>query len=189
MPTKYEVIKQRRESDPEYAERLKSYSRKYRSKNLEHERERNRGQAAAKRHESREAYNAYMREWTAKNKDRLNAERRERRARDQEYAERIREKDRQRPKERTKHNRLKATYGITLDEYKQKLLDQGGRCAICGKKHADSLERSLNVDHCHLTGAVRDLLCSRCNLAIGKFEDKIELLYAAIAYLTKHKKE
>jgi hypothetical protein len=189
MPTKYEVIKQRRESDPEFAERLKSYSKKHREANLEQKRERNRTQAASKRRESREAYNAYMREWTEKNKDRLNAERRERRAKDQEYAERIRVKDRQRPKERTRHNRLKVAYGITLEEYNQKLLDQGGRCAICGKEHADSLRRNLNVDHCHTTGEVRDLLCSRCNLTLGKFEDRIELFQAAIAYLTKHKKE
>jgi hypothetical protein len=52
------------------------------------------------------------------------------------------------------------TYGITGDDYSSLLARQGGRCAICGAKPKS---KRLAVDHDHKTGAVRGLLCSRCN--------------------------
>jgi hypothetical protein len=52
-------------------------------------------------------------------------------------------------------------------------------CAICRKR---SKER-LCVDHCHLTGMVRGLLCHACNLALGSLKDDQASLVAALAYL------
>jgi hypothetical protein len=52
------------------------------------------------------------------------------------------------------------TYGITSDDYATLLEAQEGRCAICG---ARPKSKRLAVDHDHKTGAVRGLLCSRCN--------------------------
>ena len=51
-------------------------------------------------------------------------------------------------------------YGLTLELYNALLLSQGGVCAICKTKPH---KRSLNVDHDHLTGVVRGLLCYKCN--------------------------
>ncbi|WP_431832476.1 endonuclease VII domain-containing protein [Brucella melitensis] len=77
---------------------------------------------------------------------------------------------------------LKRLYGITLEEYEAMLLKQDGVCAICGL--TERVEgRALAVDHCHATGAVRGLLCSACNIALGKFEDDTERLRKAITYL------
>ena len=40
------------------------------------------------------------------------------------------------------------------------------------------------IDHCHETGKVRGLLCSKCNIALGNFDDDIETLKRAISYLS-----
>lgn len=71
-------------------------------------------------------------------------------------------------------------YGITVEEYERILARQGGVCAICKKKPKG---RYLCVDHCHRTGRIRGLLCSRCNTAIGQFEDNPEYTDAATIYL------
>jgi hypothetical protein len=61
--------------------------------------------------------------------------------------------------------RLKHLYGITRDEYYQIRDRQGGVCAICFAP--PPLNRRLDVDHCHLTGDVRGLLCTACNRFMG----------------------
>ena len=68
---------------------------------------------------------------------------------------------------------LKRKYGITNEEYNLMLVRQGNGCAICGKVSADWRRPSLKVDHCHKSGVVRGLLCTRCNLALGFIEDKV----------------
>ncbi len=75
--------------------------------------------------------------------------------------------------------------GMTPDDYAVMLAAQGGGCALCGDIHADSLNRRLHVDHDHVTGVVRGILCSSCNLGIGKFEDDPQRLRAAADYLEK----
>ncbi len=75
---------------------------------------------------------------------------------------------------------LRDRYGITLDDYNERLRNQGGVCAIC-KRVPD--QRRLVVDHCHTTGDVRGLLCSRCNTGLGMFTDNPETLYVAAVYL------
>jgi hypothetical protein len=42
------------------------------------------------------------------------------------------------------------------------------------------------VDHCHDSGKLRDLLCSRCNVALGQADDSPERLEAMAAYIRKH---
>ena len=70
-------------------------------------------------------------------------------------------------------------YGITGSEYAQMVEEQGGRCLIC----LGQPDRSLHTDHCHGTGAVRGLLCSRCNIGLGCFKEDPELLSRAVMYL------
>ena len=58
---------------------------------------------------------------------------------------------------------------------------QEGRCAICGEE--PSTKRGLAIDHCHITGKVRGLLCHGCNIGIGSMKDSAVLLLKAIRYL------
>lgn len=87
---------------------------------------------------------------------------------------------------RSKENaRLRAKFGIDLDEYERMEREQGGVCSICGNPN-DQNGRRLHVDHCHRTGRVRALLCCLCNTALGKFQDDPRRLQAAIRYLEEH---
>lgn len=70
-------------------------------------------------------------------------------------------------------------YGITPAQYEELLAAQGGACAICRVVP----NKRLHVDHDHRTGAVRGLLCSECNLGLGKFRDSVEVLQSALSYL------
>jgi hypothetical protein len=74
---------------------------------------------------------------------------------------------------------LRRAYGISIKDYNAILASQGNRCAIC-RAEADE---TLTVDHCHVTGRVRGLLCSPCNRALGFFEDSPERLRRAAEYL------
>jgi hypothetical protein len=81
--------------------------------------------------------------------------------------------------------RLKKEYGMTYEEYNQQLEKQGGVCAICknpprGKGRTASI---LHVDHNHLTGIRRGLLCFPCNAGLGNMQDDPSLLRLAAEYL------
>jgi hypothetical protein len=76
-------------------------------------------------------------------------------------------------------------YGITLEAYQEMEDKQGHLCAICRQppEKLNGRQKSLNVDHDHVSGKVRGLLCTRCNTGIGLFLDSPALLSAAIGYL------
>ena len=76
---------------------------------------------------------------------------------------------------------LKEKYGISLSEYQAMSEEQGHVCAICGNPEAG--EKPLAVDHDHKSGALRGLLCFRCNAGIGRFDDSSKILASAAAYL------
>ncbi len=100
---------------------------------------------------------------------------------------------RRRNREYRRMQGLVRRYGITPKQYQDMHDRQSGTCAICRKpetstfkdKHRHKAVKPLAVDHCHKTGKVRGLLCSRCNRAIGLFEDNAELLAEASEYVKK----
>jgi len=61
-------------------------------------------------------------------------------------------------------------YGIGLPDYERLLAQQGGRCAICGADKPSAKRQNFAVDHDHVTGQVRGLLCIRCNSHLGWFD-------------------
>ena len=83
--------------------------------------------------------------------------------------------------------RTLSQYGLTQDDYDRMLEEQNGGCAICGcAESGHNATNLLLVDHCHKTNVVRGLLCSLCNLAIGRFKDDKRSLIAATFYLNKY---
>jgi hypothetical protein len=82
-----------------------------------------------------------------------------------------------------------ATYNLTPERYAAMLEAQAGVCAVC--RRVDSTGRELAVDHdhscCHgprsCGKCVRGLLCSRCNLGVGRFGDDPARARAAATYL------
>lgn len=77
-------------------------------------------------------------------------------------------------------------YGITKEEYLVMYREQAGACAICFYPEPPSYVPTLNVDHDHTTGKLRELLCRNCNTALGMVQDDIETLESMINYLKKH---
>jgi Recombination endonuclease VII len=80
---------------------------------------------------------------------------------------------------------LKKKFGLTREQYELMALNCGDACEICGKPETRKRTKELAVDHCHKTGLIRGLLCSRCNLAIGMLDDDLSLIGNAIAYLSR----
>ena len=76
--------------------------------------------------------------------------------------------------------------GITHEQYKAKLAEQGGCCAICHTTSPGKRRRYFCVDHDHVTNRIRKLLCNRCNRGIGWFGDDPVLLRKAAEYLEEH---
>ena len=64
-------------------------------------------------------------------------------------------------------NSIRATrsrYGLSEDEYAE--ITKRDHCAICLSK-----DKVLVIDHCHLSGSVREQICQACNTGIGQFSD------------------
>lgn len=80
---------------------------------------------------------------------------------------------------RTYH--LTRRYGMTAEEADYLLEAQGGLCAICLAASAG------HVDHDHVTGNVRALLCFNCNGGLGQFRDDPAVLRAAADYVELHR--
>ena len=84
---------------------------------------------------------------------------------------------------------LRKSFDISLNEYHNMVAAQGNRCAMCEKPETEMRNgeiKALSVDHNHTTGAVRGLLCSACNKAIGLLKEDRELFFAGVRYLDKH---
>ena len=81
-------------------------------------------------------------------------------------------------------SRRLALYGLSMDEYERMAQEQDRRCAICGgtQSRVDS-DGALVVDHDHVTGTIRGLLCTLCNTGLGAMRDDPAILSAAIRYL------
>ncbi len=85
-----------------------------------------------------------------------------------------------------RNSHLMRKYDISLERYEQMLESQCGSCAICG---GDNEGRNLAVDHDHVTGAIRSLLCTQCNAGIGSLRDDPEVMLTAADYIELHKQK
>jgi Recombination endonuclease VII len=88
--------------------------------------------------------------------------------------------------EEAKSQDLRKAFGIDFAEFSQMKEAQGSVCKICGKAETDIIKGKLvelSVDHCHVSGKVRGLLCGSCNKGLGYFKDDTYLLEQAVQYL------
>jgi hypothetical protein len=77
---------------------------------------------------------------------------------------------------------LKREYGIDSGVFNLLWESQGNRCAVCKRERMVG-EKRFHVDHDHITGKVRGILCFKCNSGIGLFRDNPVLLHRVIEYL------
>ena len=114
-----------------------------------------------------EVRNKYLQDWRNKNSDKLYGQQRDK------Y--------------------LLRTYGMKMEDYSVMREKQNQRCAICDT-HEDEVmsvgrhsHTKLYVDHDHITGKVRGLLCHSCNTLLGNAKDDTSLLFNSIEYLERNK--
>jgi len=124
--------------------------------------------------------------WKQNNRERANARERAR------YSANI-DAERARNREKIKSDaaklsrrdyNLRRKYGINLAQYN--VMTQAG-CQICGTVEPGT--HNFHVDHDHISGCVRGILCGQCNKGIGHFKDNILLLQHAIQYLKQYQEE
>lgn len=78
----------------------------------------------------------------------------------------------------------KFNYNLTIDDYQKLLMLSQGRCPICFRPF-DFNKKEPCVDHDHVDGTVRGLLCNRCNRHLGGLNDDLETLQRAVKYLQR----
>jgi hypothetical protein len=130
--------------------------RRYRAKHREELNRRQRDWAANNRMQARKS----AADWYMRNKDKARATRR-------------RSKLRQ--------------FGLTVEQFAALLAKQGGMCAICrGPQQVRKGEiTQFALDHNHMSGRPRGLLCGRCNRVLGSVNEDEALLQAMISYLRR----
>lgn len=74
-------------------------------------------------------------------------------------------------------------YGLTVEEYNNLSEQQNHVCVICQKSANAANSDKLHIDHCHVTGKVRGLLCTNCNNALGRAKEDPRILRAAAEYI------
>ncbi len=138
----------------------KCYARQYRNKNREKLNLDNRNRYAAAPDKQRKK----SREWNAAHKQ-------QRAVNERAY----------RKGESYVYSYVSRKYGLSRSALSEHLEAQGGVCKIC-QKVCKTWNR-LSVDHCHITGKVRGLLCAACNRGLSCFCDNAEVLRSAAVYL------
>lgn len=79
---------------------------------------------------------------------------------------------------------MQSRYGMSEYEYRRRMKAQGFKCACCSGPFD-----KICIDHDHVTGVVRGLVCRGCNLMLGHAKDSIDVLRKAIKYLGRHKSQ
>ena len=80
---------------------------------------------------------------------------------------------------------LQFKYGLTIEQFQEMKIAQDNKCAIC----KSTPNKELVVDHDHLSGEVRQLLCYKCNTGLGLFNENPDLLIEVIKYIERHKND
>jgi len=123
--------------------------------------------------------------YAQKNKEKINKKSSEWRKNNPEKSLEIQRKYRKKNREKyklyEKVRNLKRNYNMSLEEFN--ILKQDNHCRICRNEFTEIGFTSAVVDHSHITGKVRSLLCGSCNSLLGYAKDSVLVLHNAIEYL------
>lgn len=75
----------------------------------------------------------------------------------------------------------KYRYGVSNEWVEEQFKKQNGKCMICKGDLKD-----FCIDHDHINGRVRGLLCRKCNAGLGQFNDDPKTLLNALKYLIRN---
>jgi len=178
----------------EHREEMRASSAKYRAKHKEEirarsakydaeHREKRHAQRAKRYIEHREEIRAQKAKWYIEHREEVHAygieyykaHKEQRRNYDKN---RVRNKEKEQVQQRIRV--LMKVYGLNPEDYAKMLVEQNGKCAICGSLPNG---KNLFVDHDHITGKVRGLLCNSCNITLGTVKESTETLAKMIEYL------
>lgn len=82
-----------------------------------------------------------------------------------------------------KEGHLKRKYGLTLAAFDALFNAQGRVCRCCGSSDP-KYKYGWCVDHDHVTGEIRGIVCHDCNVGIGRLGDTLEGVQRAVIYLS-----
>lgn len=108
------------------------------------------------------------------------------RARNPELAAQSDQAYRARSTQQRQDQRRQIRYGLSRGVYWSMVCAQGGACGVCREPLRLDSFRSVHIDHDHVTGAPRAVLCGSCNMGIGQLGDTVEGLRRALAYLERY---
>ena len=97
-----------------------------------------------------------------------------------DYRQHLRINNPEKLKASNRNTKLKRAYGINQEQFLEMSKEQNNKCACCAK------EKKLVVDHCHVSGKIRELLCGPCNTSLGLLNEDITVIQNLIKYIRKH---
>lgn len=133
--------------------------------------------------ERRARHNAKRRQRRRENPEQARAQDRAKYARNPAYYAQAASRRRAADPAKYRRRRRVYNYGLAYRDFLELWNLQAGRCAICRERLIDDGSRQTHVDHDHRTGAVRGLLCSDCNVGLGRFHDNPIALSRAAEYV------
>jgi hypothetical protein len=125
---------------------------------------------------NREVYLKRQKEYTEENKDKI-------KVRSRKYYENNRDIFLQAGWKKKGIKTKEGAY-FTLIDFKKAVEQYGSKCQICGSDGSKH-KKGLVVDHDHITGIYRGILCAFCNTAIGYLKDDPKIMKKAINYINK----
>lgn len=94
------------------------------------------------------------------------------------YNELARERQKKNPLAR-KISDWKRKYNLSFEQFEQMRIKQNNQCKTCKREFI----KTPHIDHNHITGQVRGLLCGPCNRALGLIKESLETLKNMILLL------
>jgi hypothetical protein len=76
-------------------------------------------------------------------------------------------------------------YGITLEEKNERIKGQDYKCFSCGDDLKKLDQQKVHIDHDHITGKIRGVLCYKCNISLGLLKEDINIINKLADYVKR----